>query len=198
MLDLEKEYYSEKIKLIAGVDEAGRGPLAGPVVACAVVLPNGYFNNQIDDSKKLSKKKRETLFKVIQDESLAIGIGIIDVETIEKVNIYEATKLAMKKALENIDIKFDLVLTDAMKLDEVNAPLIPIIKGDAKAQNIAAASIIAKVTRDKIMEKIDLDYPQYGFKNHKGYGTKKHIEAIKEFGLLKNIHRPSFCKNFIK
>ncbi len=200
MLDLEKEYYSEKVKVIVGVDEAGRGPLCGPVVAAACVLPKGYHNEHINDSKKLTEKKREIAYQEIINDALAYGVGIVDAKRIDEINIYQATKEAMSKAINQINISYDLILTDAMKLENQKVEVIPIIKGDAKAESIAAASIIAKVTRDHMLEEMDKKYPQYGFISHKGYGTKKHIEAIKKFGIIKGFHRETYepIKSMIK
>ena len=200
MLDLEKEYYSEKVKVIVGVDEAGRGPLCGPVVAAACILPKGYHNEHINDSKKLTEKKREIAYQEIINDALAYGVGIVDAKRIDEINIYQATKEAMSKAINQINISYDLILTDAMKLDNQKVEVVPIIKGDAKAESIAAASIIAKVTRDHMLEEMDKKYPQYGFISHKGYGTKKHIEAIKKFGIIKGFHRETYepIKSMIK
>ena len=191
-LDYQNQFYSKKIKLIVGVDEAGRGPLAGPVVAGACILPRDYKNEDINDSKKLSEKKREELFEIIKRDAIAYGIGIVDAETIDKVNIYEATKLAMKQAIANIKTKYDLILTDAMPLKGFDVEIIPIIKGDAKCLNIAAASILAKVTRDHMMDELDKKYPEYGFKKHKGYGTELHIEALKKYGPIVGVHRYTY------
>ena len=200
MLDLEKEYYSEKVKVIVGVDEAGRGPLCGAVVAAACILPKGYHNEHINDSKKLTEKKRETAYQEIINDALAYGVGIVDAKRIDEINIYQATKEAMSKAINQINISYDLILTDAMKLENQKVEVVPIIKGDAKAESIAAASIIAKVTRDHMLEEFDKKYPQYGFISHKGYGTKKHIEAIKKFGIIKGFHRETYepIKSMIK
>ena len=200
MLDLEKEYYSEKVKVIVGVDEAGRGPLCGPVVAAACILPKGYHNEHINDSKKLTEKKREIAYQEIINDALAYGVGIVDAKRIDEINIYQATKEAMSKAINQININYDLILTDAMKLENQKVEVVPIIKGDAKAESIAAASIIAKVTRDHMLEEMDKKYPQYGFTSHKGYGTKKHIEAIKKFGIIKGFHRETYepIKSMIK
>lgn len=200
MLDLEKEYYSEKVKVIVGVDEAGRGPLCGPVVAAACILPKGYHNEHINDSKKLTEKKREIAYQEIINDALAYGVGIVDAKRIDEINIYQATKEAMSKAINQINISYDLILTDAMKLENQKVEVVPIIKGDAKAESIAAASIIAKVTRDHMLEEMDKKYPQYGFIFHKGYGTKKHIEAIKKFGIIKGFHRETYepIKSMIK
>lgn len=191
-LTLQEEYYSDTVNLIVGIDEAGRGPLAGPVVASAVIFPRAYINKDINDSKQLSEKKREELFEIIKKDALAIGVGIVDAETIDKINIYEATKVAMKEAVKNLNHKFDLILTDAMPLKNMGVPVIDIIKGDAKALPIAAASIIAKVTRDHILNDLAKKYPEYGFEKHKGYGTKLHMDALKKYGPIKGVHRYSY------
>ena len=192
MLNFEKQYYSNRINFIAGCDEAGRGPIVGPVVAAAVIFPKGYTNKDINDSKKLSEKKREELFEIIKKDAVAYGIGVVDAETIDQVNIYEATKIAMKEAINQIKIKFDLILTDAMPLTGFDVEVVPIIKGDAKCLNIAGASILAKVTRDHMMDELDKKYPEYGFKKHKGYGTALHMEALKKYGPIKGVHRYSY------
>ena len=188
----EKELNKNKINYIAGVDEVGRGPLVGPVVTACVVLPKDYFLEGLTDSKKLSKKKREIFYDIIMKDALGIGIGIKDNNVIDEVNIYEATKLAMIEAIENCKkkCKIEHVLIDAMKLD-LDIPSTSIIKGDYKSITIAAASVIAKVTRDRMIEDLDKIYPMYGFKDNAGYGTKKHIEAIKEYGII-NEHRKTF------
>lgn len=193
MVDLykyEKELYKNGCKYIGGVDEVGRGPLIGSVVAACVVLPFDFVLDGLTDSKKLSEKKRDEFYKVIWDKAIAIGIGIVDEKVIDEVNIYEATKIAMKKAICDTNIKLDHVLIDAMPLD-IDVPTTSIIKGDAKSISIAAASVIAKVTRDKMMYELDKIYPMYDLANNKGYGTKKHIEAIKKYGITK-YHRLSF------
>ena len=190
MLEYENELYDKGYKLICGIDEVGRGPLLGPVVTSAVILPVGYYNPEIKDSKKLSEKKREKLFDIITKDAISIGIGIVDEKKIDEINIYEATKVAMKMAIDNLSIKPDYVLIDAMKLD-IDIPSNSIIKGDAKSESIAAASIIAKVTRDRMIDEIDKEYPIYDLKNNKGYGTKKHLEALKEYGPCK-YHRYSY------
>lgn len=190
MLEFENDLYDKGYKLICGIDEVGRGPLLGPVVTSAVILPIGYFNPLIKDSKKLSEKKREMLYDIIYKDAVSIGIGIVDEKTIDEINIYEATKVAMKMALDNLSIKPDYVLIDAMKLD-IDIPSNSIIKGDAKSESIAAASIIAKVTRDRMLDEIDKEYPMYDLKNNKGYGTKKHLDALKEYGPCK-YHRYSY------
>ena len=191
-LDYQEQFYSDKVKLIVGVDEAGRGPLAGPVVAAACILPRAYINNDINDSKQLSEKKREELFDVILENAIAYGVGIVSAEEIDKLNIYEATKKAMKEAIANLKHSYDLILTDAMPLKGFDVEVVPIIKGDAKALPIAAASIIAKVTRDRIMKELGEKYPDYGFEVHKGYGTKKHMDALKKYGAIKGVHRYTY------
>ena len=188
--EYEKRLNSLGYNLIAGVDEVGRGPLIGPVVAACVILPKDYYLEGLTDSKKLSEKKREYYYNIITRDALDISIGIISPKIIDKVNIYNATKLAMTKAIKGININIDHILIDAMKLD-INIPYTSIIKGDEKSISIAAASVIAKVTRDRLMIKLDKKYPKYGFKNHKGYPTKKHIEAIEKHGLIKG-YRQSF------
>ncbi len=191
-LDYQEQFYSDSVQLIVGVDEAGRGPLAGPVVAAACILPRAYINKNINDSKQLTEKQREELFVEIKEHAIAYGVGIVDAETIDRINIYEATKVAMKEAINNLKHEYDLILTDAMKLSGFSVPVIDIIKGDAKALPIAAASIIAKVSRDHMMDELAKQYPQYGFEKHKGYGTKAHMDALKKYGAIKKIHRFSY------
>lgn len=186
MLEYENELYEEGITLIAGVDEVGRGPLVGPVVAAAVILPKGYYNEYIKDSKKLSEKKRNELFDIIMRDAISVSIGIKDNKIIDKENIYQATKLAMYDAINNLKVKPEYILIDAMKLEDLSIPSKSIVKGDAKSESIAAASIIAKVTRDNMMYELDKKFPEYGFKNHKGYPTKAHLDAIKKYGILDN------------
>ena len=186
MLEYENELYEEGITLIAGVDEVGRGPLVGPVVVAAVILPKGYYNEYIKDSKKLSEKKRCELFDIIMRDAISVSIGIKDNKVIDKENIYQATKLAMYDAINNLKVKPEYVLIDAMKLEDLSIPSKSIVKGDAKSESIAAASIIAKVTRDNMMYELDKKFPEYGFKNHKGYPTKAHLDAIKKYGILDN------------
>ncbi|MCI6349405.1 MAG: ribonuclease HII [Tenericutes bacterium] len=190
MLEYENELYEKGITLIAGVDEVGRGPLIGPVVAAAVILPKGFYHPGIKDSKKLSEKKREELYKVITENALSIGVGTVSEEVIDEINIYEATKTAMKEAINSLTIPPEHVLIDAMKLD-LKMPSTSIIKGDALSESIAAASIIAKVTRDHLLMKMDEEYPMYDLKNNKGYGTKKHLEALEKYGACK-YHRKSY------
>jgi ribonuclease HII len=186
----ENKYRSSGKEWIAGVDEVGRGPLAGPVVAAAVILPNDFYLSGIDDSKKLSEKKRDEYFQVIKEKAIAIGIGVIETEVIDSINIYEATKKAMNIAIYGLNRHPDVLLIDAMKL---HTPYLEesIIKGDAKSISIAAASIVAKVTRDRMMKEYASKYPEYQFQNNMGYGTKDHIEAIEKFGITP-IHRKSF------
>ena len=185
-LSYEKELYAKGITLIAGVDEVGRGPLVGPVVTAAVILPVNYHLEGLTDSKKLTEKKRNEFYKIIMQDAISVAIGIKDNKVIDEVNIYEATKLAMYEAINKLDVKPEHVLIDAMKLDKLEVPSTSIIKGDLKSESIAAASVIAKVTRDSMMYELDLEYPEYGFKNHKGYPTKSHIENVKQYGLLDN------------
>lgn len=191
MLDYENELYKDNIKLIGGIDEAGRGPLVGPVVAACVILPMGFYHKNIKDSKQLTEKKRNEMYKIIMDNAVSIGIGIVSSKRIDEINIYEATKEAMKLAVENSIVKPEYLLIDAMKLD-IDIPIKSIIKGDTLSESIAAASIIAKVTRDSIMYELDKEYPVYDFKNNKGYGTKKHLKALKEYGAIEE-HRKSFA-----
>lgn len=188
MYQYEEELYENGIEFIAGVDEVGRGPLNGPVVSACVVLPKGYHKDGIIDSKKLSEKKRNELFDIIKRDALGIGVGIVYADEIDELNIYEATKKSMKLAINNCNSKIEHVLIDAMKLD-LDIPSTSIIKGDAKSISIAAASIIAKVTRDTMMYELDKKYPMYGYKNHKGYPTKKHIEAINKYGLIEGYRK---------
>lgn len=179
---------------IAGMDEAGRGPLAGPVVAAAVILNPGKKILGVDDSKKLSPSKRQRLKMEIEEKAVAVSVGIVDVETIDRINILEATKLAMKKALEGLEPAADFVLIDALTLPDLTVAQYPIIKGDALSASIAAASIVAKETRDDMMRVYGELYPEYGFAKHKGYGTKDHIDAIRAYG-PSPLHRRSFLKN---
>lgn len=189
-LKYEKELYNDGYTLIAGVDEVGRGPLVGPVVAAAVILPKNYKLEGLTDSKKLSEAKRNYFDEIIKRDAISYGIGVIDNNIIDEVNIYEATKLAMKQAISNLKIKPDYVLTDAMKLD-IDIDFMPLIKGDLRSLSISAASVIAKVYRDNLMYLLDKKYPYYNFKNNKGYPTKDHIEAIKKYGIIKE-HRISY------
>ena len=186
MLKYEKELYDLGIELIAGTDEVGRDPFVGPVVAAAVILPVGYNLEGLDDSKKLTEKKRDKFFDIIMEEAVSVGIGIVDAKTIDEINILEASRLAMKLAIENLSIKPEHVLSDAMKLTYIDIPYTDIIHGDALSLSIAAASVIAKVTRDRMMVELDKEYPEYGFAKHKGYPTKLHLDNIKRLGILDN------------
>lgn len=197
MLQIEDTLYAKGYRAICGVDEAGRGPLCGPVVAAAVILPKDACMEGVNDSKKLSEKKREKLYDVIMKEAVAVGVGVSDVDVIEDINILNATKLAMKKAIDALAVPADYVLIDGNQMIDVGIPGETVISGDAKSESIAAASIIAKVTRDRMLIAFDKVYPEYGFAKHKGYGTKQHRDAIMTYGLTP-IHRPSFCKNFVK
>ena len=192
MLNKEREYYSKDVHYIAGVDEAGRGPLAGPVVAAAVVLPPEFESEEINDSKKLSEKKREKLYDIILENALAYAIVFADADEIDAGDIYKVTRRCMIKCLEKISGKYDLVITDAMPIPNFPVKVIPMIKGDAQCLNVAAASILAKVTRDRYMRELDKKYPEYGFAKHKGYGTKAHLDALAKFGPIEHIHRKTF------
>ncbi len=183
-------------KYICGIDEVGRGPLAGPVVACAIILPKDEKILYINDSKKLSEKKREELFDIIKSKALDIGIGIVDSKIIDEINILQATYKAMQIAISNLKIKPDILLNDAVTIPDIDIKQVPIIHGDCLSASIAAASIVAKVTRDRLMYEYDKIYPEYKFAKNKGYGTKEHSNAIENFGLL-DIHRLTFCKKFI-
>ena len=195
---IEKEIYDTGIDTICGIDEAGRGPLAGPVVVAAVIMPKDSMIEGVNDSKKVSEKKRETIYVQIINEAIAYGIGIIDQKEIDDINILNATKKGLTDALKQLQVKPDRILVDALNgIDTLGIPYTSIIKGDAKSYSIAAASIIAKVTRDRIMREWDSLYPMYGFEKHKGYGTKMHIDAIKKYGICP-LHRLSFVKNIIK
>ena len=191
MKEFETELYNNGINFIAGIDEVGRGPLVGPVVTAAVILPKDFYDERINDSKKLTEKKRELLYDVIMENALSVGIGMSSPEVIDEINILNATKKAMIEAINNLSVKPEHLLIDAVKLD-IDIPQTSIIKGDAKSESIAAASIIAKVTRDRMMVELDKKYPMYDFKHNKGYGTKKHIEALYKYGPLKE-HRKSFA-----
>ncbi len=200
-LKLLKEYenklHESGLKYIAGIDEAGRGPLAGPVVVGVVIMKPDSFIEGINDSKKISESKREKLYEQITKEALAWSVGIVTQEEIDEINILNATKKALEQALEKLEIKPDRILVDALEhIDTKGIPYTSIIKGDAKIYSISAASIIAKVTRDRIMKEYDEVYPEYGFAKHKGYGTAMHIQAIKTQGPCP-LHRRSFIKNFI-
>ena len=191
--ELEEKYTNEGYRVICGCDEAGRGPLAGPVVAAACVLPQGLYIEGLNDSKKLSEKKREALFEVIKAEAVAYSIASASVEEIEEINILNASMLAMKRAIEGLSVKADFALIDGNVVRGFDIDAVAVVKGDATSPSIAAASILAKVTRDRLLCEYDKEYPEYQFAKHKGYGTKIHTEAIKEYGVLP-IHRRSFLK----
>ena len=190
-----KIYESGKVELICGIDEAGRGPLAGPVVVGAVIMPKDSMIEGVNDSKKVSEKKREQLYDLITKEAIAYSVGIVDQTVIDEINILEATKKALTEAVSGLEKKPDVIMVDALnKINTCGIPYISVIKGDAKIYSIACASIIAKVTRDRMMYEYDKIYPQYGFAKHKGYGTAFHINAIRENGLCM-IHRKTFIKD---
>ena len=193
----EEELYNNNIQYICGIDEAGRGPLAGPVVVAAVIMPKDSFIEGVNDSKKVSEKKREQLYDEIIENCIAYGVGIIDQIKIDEINILEATRLGVKEAVQELKQKPDIILVDALtKIDTGGVPYKSIIKGDAKEYSIACASIIAKVTRDRIMRKWDEVFPAYGFAKHKGYGTAEHRKILKEIGPCM-LHRKTFIKNLI-
>lgn len=195
--EIDKSYFKEGYNYICGIDEAGRGPLAGPVVVAAVIMPKDSMIEGVNDSKKVSEKKREKLYELIIEEAISYSVGIVDQNEIDRINILNATKAGLTEAVRTLKVKPELILVDALtNIDTCGVPYQSIIKGDAKSYSIAAASIIAKVTRDRIMREWDKVYPQYGFEKHKGYGTAAHISAIKENGLCP-LHRLSFVKNII-
>lgn len=191
-LDFEQQYYSDEVQLIVGTDEAGRGCLLGPVFAAAVILPEGFYDPLINDSKKLTAKQRDKAYDIIIKNAIAYAITSVDPEKIDEINILEASRLGMKMAIDQLNHKFDLVLTDYMKIPGYDVPVIPIAHGDAQSINIAAASILAKVSRDRYCDILDEKYPQYGIKKHKGYGTKEHMEALQKYGPVKGLHRFSY------
>ncbi|TZE83365.1 ribonuclease HII [Calorimonas adulescens] len=192
----EKKLVENGIRYIGGIDEVGRGPLAGPVVACCIIMPYESYIEGVNDSKKLTARKRETLFELILNECISYGIGIVDEKVIDSVNILNATRFSMKKAVQNLKVCPEHLLIDAERLDSLDIPQTSIIKGDCLSYNIACASIVAKVIRDRIMTGYSNIYKHYGFEKNKGYGTREHIEAIKYYGLC-DIHRLSFCKKFV-
>ena len=199
MSEAENRLRGQGYTLICGVDEVGRGPLAGPVMAGAVILPpdTELVIPGVDDSKKVSPKKRAELYGIIQEKAIAWAVGAADVETIDRINILQATMLAMRRAIEQLDPQPDALLVDALTLHDISIPQQPIVHGDARSVSIAAASILAKVTRDTLMEELDELYPQYGFRDNKGYGTAAHIAAIREYGPCP-IHRKSFIRHFVE
>ena len=189
-LEYESEAYQNGYQVIIGLDEAGRGPMAGPLVVAGVIFREGYYNDEINDSKQLSESKREKLYDIIIENALAYDIEVIDIEEVDRLNVYQASKTGMLRIINRISLKPDFALTDAMPLDN-SIEHLSIIKGDAKSLSIASASILAKVTRDRIMKEYDSIYPEYGFKKHKGYPTKEHKKALKLYGVT-DIHRRSF------
>ena len=195
-LEFEKEAAVKGYKAVCGVDEAGRGPLAGPVCAAAVILPENTIIEGVNDSKKLSEKKREALFDVIKEQALSYSIAFASVEEIEKMNILNATMLAMKRAVEGLDVKADYAMIDGNRLPNLDIDSEFIIKGDAKSMSIACASILAKVSRDRLLYKYAEEFPEYSFDKHKGYGTKVHVEALKKYGPCK-YHRLSFLTKIL-
>ena len=195
MWEIENGIYSDEIKIICGVDEAGRGPLAGPVCAAAVILPRDLEIPGLTDSKKLTDKKRRELMPVIKEKAVAYGIGFASEKEIDEINILQATFLAMQRALDQLAVKPDLALIDGNREKDFGLPVKTVVKGDSLSANIAAASVLAKVTRDDIMVALAEEYPQYGFEIHKGYGTKAHYEALRQYD-ASPIHRMSFLKKF--
>lgn len=195
--EYEISAYNKGFRAVCGVDEAGRGPLAGPVCAAAVILPEGLIIEDLNDSKKLTEKKRDQLFPIIKEKAVAYSVAFATVEEIEEHNILGATFIAMNRAIEGLNLKADYALIDGNRIPkDIKIPAETVVKGDFKSCSIAAASILAKVTRDRLMLEYDKKYPQYSFAAHKGYGTKAHYEAIKEYGICE-IHRPSFLKNVL-
>ncbi len=192
---IENEYYDKGYQLVCGVDEAGRGPLAGPVCAGACILPRNLKMEGLNDSKKLTDQKRRILFDMITEQAIAWAVCMVDEKTIDDINILQATYQAMRGAVENLSVKPDFVLVDGNRDPQLGIPTLTVVKGDAKCANVAAASILAKVTRDRFMEDMDKAYPGYGFAIHKGYGTKAHYEALRVKGPSK-IHRMTFLKKF--
>ena len=196
--EIEKDLYNKGFKNICGIDEAGRGPLAGPVVVAGVIMPKDSMIEFVNDSKKVTEKRREKLYDVIMEEAISYCVSVIDQDVIDEINILNATKKGVTEVVDGLEVKPDLILVDALEhINTRGIPYEPLIKGDARCYNIAAASILAKVTRDRIMRQWDEIYPEYGFLSNKGYGTAKHIEAIKQYGLCP-IHRKSFTKHFTK
>ena len=195
MWEIEDSFYDQGLQVICGVDEAGRGPLAGPVCAAAVILPRGLEIPGLNDSKKLSDKRRRQLFPEIQKQALAFGIGFASEKEIDAINILQATFLAMERALAQLPVKPELVLIDGNREKDFGIPVKTVVKGDSLSANIAAASILAKVSRDDVMLEMAREYPQYGFEIHKGYGTKAHYDALRQFG-PSPIHRQTFLKKF--
>ena len=192
-LDLDEQYIKEGYRLIVGCDEAGRGCLLGPVFAAAVILPVGFSSPLINDSKKVSAKQRDKAYDVIVENAIAYAISSVDPDTIDEVNILNASRMAMVDAINKLNHNFDLILTDCMKMKGFDVPVIDLVHGDALSQTIAAASILAKVSRDRLCEELDKEYPVYGIKKNKDYGTKDHLEALKQYGPVKHLHRFSYA-----
>ena len=192
-LDYEQQFYSDDIKLIVGCDEAGRGCLLGSVFAGAVILPRDFKCDLIDDSKKLTAKKREEAYDIIVKNAIAWGVGFCTADEIDEMNIYNASRVAMQRAIANMNHPYDMILTDAMKMSGMNVPVEALVHGDALSQCIAAASIIAKVSRDRECLELDKKYPEYGIAKHKGYGTKEHLEALRKFGPVKHLYRFTYA-----
>ena len=188
LLEYEKALYKKGYSFIAGTDEAGRGPLVGPVVAAAVILPKNYKLEGLTDSKKLTEKKRDKYYDIILKDAVSVGVGIVSPEIIDKINILEASRLAMNEALDNLSVKPDYILTDAMKLNR-DVEVLPIIHGDALSLSIAAASVIAKVTRDRMMIEFGKKHPEYEIEKHKGYPTERHIELLKKYGVIEEYRK---------
>lgn len=195
-LEYEEAAYDKGYNIVCGVDEAGRGPLAGPVYAAAVILPKGYVIDGVNDSKKLSEKKRDMLFDVIKKEAISYSIGIASEQEIDEINILQATFLAMRRAVDGLSIQPDIALIDGNKKPGLSIAEWDIVKGDGKSANIAAASIIAKVSRDRYMLELAEKYPEYQFEKHKGYGTKLHYEMLEKYG-ISPVHRKTFLKKFL-
>ena len=195
MWEIEQQLHDQGIGVICGVDEAGRGPLAGPVCAAAVILPPNLEIPGLDDSKKLTDKRRRELFPIIKEQAIAYGIGLASHEEIDQINILQATFLAMQRAIDQLEGKADFALIDGNREKDFGLPVMTVVKGDSRSANIAAASILAKVTRDDILEELAKEYPQYGFEVHKGYGTKAHYEALRTHG-ASPVHRMTFLKKF--
>ena len=191
-LDYEKQFYSDSIKLIVGLDEAGRGCLLGDVFAGAVILPEDFSSDLINDSKQLSEKKREEAFILIKEKAIAYGVGRVSAEEIDKINILNASRLAMERAIEDMNHRFDMIISDAVKIKKYDCPKIALIHGDALSLCVAAASIIAKVSGDHYCYELDKQYPEYQIAKHKGYGTKDHLDALKKYGPIEHIHRKTF------
>ena len=192
-LDFDEQYYRDGYRFVVGCDEAGRGCLLGPVFAAAVILPPGFHSPLINDSKKLSPKKREEAFDVVVNNAIAYAVASVSPEEIDEVNIYNASRIAMQKAISELNHEFDLILTDCMKMKGYDVPVIDLVHGDALSQTIAAASILAKVSRDRLCLELDKKYPEYHIKKNKGYGTKDHLEALKKYGPVEHLHRFSYA-----